>query len=375
MTQTAFPPPAAQPSPFPAQAPAKKPRKRSRGRTNTVIVTVLAFLLALTTGAAYWFLEREADDLATQADSATTLLTQSEGRVADPATRDALTQELAAADDLLDATPFLERFPGQATTATTNLIAASDDVWASMTLRARDDIVEGRDTLGRTLSRAEKVYTTTEKLKSDDLARSALRAAIDAAEVTQTRTRDDRLGGAGLPELQQAVADLDTGRSELQAATDSMITTQDTITCPAPDQLWTPDSGRLAEDRLAPIPWDTQFRLRADLLDSLIELNDAYKAAFGTDLTINSAYRTLDDQVSLYDPTSPIAAAPGCSTHGLGVSVDLGGGIQTFGSPEHQWMLANAPAHGWVHPSWAEPDGRLPEAWHWQSVEAPADTL
>lgn len=375
MTQTAFPRPAAEPPQFPEPARAKKPRKRHRGRTNTIIVAVLAFLLAITSGAAYWYLEREADALATQAESAETLLEQSEGRVADPATREALTQRLTAADDVLNGTAFLDRLPGQASDATDNLIAASDRVWASMVQRARNDITTGRDELERTMRHAEKVYTVTQALGGDELTRSALRSALDSAEVTRTRTRDDRLVGADLTELEEAVADLTSRHAELSTTTDTMVATQDAASCPAPDQLWSPDSGRIPDDRLAPLPWNTQYRIRADVLESLISLNDAYRARFGTDLTVNSAYRTLDDQAGLYDPTSPFAAGPGCSTHGLGLAIDLGGGIQTFGTPQHEWMQANAPAHGWVHPRWAAPNGRVPEPWHWQHMNSPAETL
>ncbi|GAB3167051.1 hypothetical protein GCM10027059_27140 [Myceligenerans halotolerans] len=375
MTQTAFPPPAAEPPPFPEPVRAKQPRKRHRGRTNTIIVTVVAFLLSLTAGAAYWYLEREADDLARQAESAETLLAQSEGRVADPAIREALAEQLTAADDVLNGTPFVDRQPGEAVDATEGLIAASDRVWASMVERARNDITTGRDELERTMVHAEKVYTVTDALDGDDLTRSALRSALDSAEVTRTRTRDDRLAGADLAQLAEAVDDLTARHAELSATTDSMVTAQDAATCPAPDQLWTPDSGRIPDDRLTPVPWDTRFRVRADLLDDLVSLNNAYRAHFGTDLTVNSAYRTLDDQAGLYDPTSPFAAAPGCSTHGLGLAIDLGGGIQTFGTPQHEWMQANAPAHGWVHPRWAAPNGRVPEPWHWQHKESPIETL
>lgn len=34
--------------------------------------------------------------------------------------------------------------------------------------------------------------------------------------------------------------------------------------------------------------------------------------------------------------------------------------------PAHEWMKQNAALYGWFHPSWAEPDGSLPESWHWE---------
>ena len=49
-----------------------------------------------------------------------------------------------------------------------------------------------------------------------------------------------------------------------------------------------------------------------------------------------------------------------------GLAVDLGSGINRFGTPAHTWMRENAPRYGWVHPSWARQSGSLPEAWHWE---------
>jgi LAS superfamily LD-carboxypeptidase LdcB len=61
-----------------------------------------------------------------------------------------------------------------------------------------------------------------------------------------------------------------------------------------------------------------------------------------------------------------LCARPGTSNHGFGVAIDFGGGIQTFGSPQHEWMDEHAGSWQWVHPDWAEPSGNLPEAWHWE---------
>lgn len=111
--------------------------------------------------------------------------------------------------------------------------------------------------------------------------------------------------------------------------------------------------------------------MRADTVGGLTELNEAYAAEFGVNLTINSSYRTYAQQEALYDPSSKTAAPPGCSNHGTGLAIDIGGGVQTFGSAQYEWLKANAEAYGWVHPPFAEPSGRNPEPWHWQSVHAP----
>jgi LAS superfamily LD-carboxypeptidase LdcB len=61
-----------------------------------------------------------------------------------------------------------------------------------------------------------------------------------------------------------------------------------------------------------------------------------------------------------------LAAVPGTSNHGWGTAVDLCGGVEAFGTATHLWMLENAPAFGWFHPSWAKPGGGRPEPWHWE---------
>ncbi|GAA1853100.1 M15 family metallopeptidase [Myceligenerans crystallogenes] len=142
-------------------------------------------------------------------------------------------------------------------------------------------------------------------------------------------------------------------------------------TCPHPDQVWTPENGHLSAGKLAALPFAPGHAVRADVVDGLVALNAAYRAAFGVNLTINSSYRSYEDQAALYDPSSPTAAPPGCSNHGTGLAVDIGGGVEAFGSAQYDWLTAHAEGHGWVHPPFAEPGGRNPEPWHWQSTLAP----
>jgi LAS superfamily LD-carboxypeptidase LdcB len=60
------------------------------------------------------------------------------------------------------------------------------------------------------------------------------------------------------------------------------------------------------------------------------------------------------------------AATPGRSHHGLGLAVDLCGGINSFGTAAHLWMVQHASLYGWYHPDWAGAGGSLPEPWHWE---------
>jgi hypothetical protein len=142
-------------------------------------------------------------------------------------------------------------------------------------------------------------------------------------------------------------------------------------TCPEPDQVWSVENGHLSSSELAQIPFASGHYVRSDVVGALAELNAAYAAEFGVNMTINSSYRTYAEQEALYDPSSKTAAPPGCSNHGTGLAIDIGGGVAAFGSAQYDWLKANAEVYGWVHPPFAEPSGRNPEPWHWQSVKAP----
>ena len=82
-----------------------------------------------------------------------------------------------------------------------------------------------------------------------------------------------------------------------------------------------------------------------------------------------SSYRPFAVQQqfwTLYQRGGNIAAKPGTSNHGWGRAVDLCDGVNEFGTPTYVWMTQNAARFGWYHPSWAEPTGSKPEAWHWE---------
>jgi peptidoglycan hydrolase-like protein with peptidoglycan-binding domain len=85
---------------------------------------------------------------------------------------------------------------------------------------------------------------------------------------------------------------------------------------------------------------------------------DAAATAAGHDLQVNSGYRTYAEQAALYQAyqngTGNLAAPPGHSTHGLGLSAD----IQVTDPATLSWLRAHARTYGFVNdvPS---------EAWHW----------
>lgn len=106
--------------------------------------------------------------------------------------------------------------------------------------------------------------------------------------------------------------------------------------------------------------------LRCDAQAAFDRMSHAYEARFSTPISVTDAYRDYDTQVILKKRKGRMAATPGTSNHGWALAVDLGGGINSFGSVQHQWMRANAPKFGWIHPGWARQSGSLPEPWHWE---------
>lgn len=95
-------------------------------------------------------------------------------------------------------------------------------------------------------------------------------------------------------------------------------------------------------------------------------MSSAYQKQAGSALCVTDGYRSYAEQVAVKRARPGLAATPGRSQHGLGLAVDLCGGVQSFSSPAHLWMKRNAPLYGWFHPSWADPSGELPEPWHWE---------
>jgi cell wall-associated NlpC family hydrolase len=106
--------------------------------------------------------------------------------------------------------------------------------------------------------------------------------------------------------------------------------------------------------------------LRCDAAAAWRAMAAAFAASFGTQLCITDSYRTYEAQVRLYGQKPALAAVPGTSNHGWGLATDLCGGVEHFGTPQYQWMVANAGRFGWLHPTWADPGNGREEPWHWE---------
>ncbi|QAY63145.1 DUF2809 domain-containing protein [Xylanimonas allomyrinae] len=345
--------------------------RRRRRALPAVLAVLVAFAAA--GGVLTWRVGAEAGDLRPQVAQARQVLADAEGRVADDATRTALAASIDAATATLAERPLLERRPGDARRAGDLLARRVDAVTTSRLTLARTTAATARDALQPVTARGETVLTATDGLGADEQVRGALATALDSAAASAAQAADDALGDATDPTaVERTASDLVAARDAVGTATVALLTAQDAVTCPEPDQVWFPEGGHLADDDLASVPWAPGMRVRADVLPSLVQLDDAFRARFGSDLKLNSAYRSYDDQLAVYDPAhpNPLAAPPGCSNHGLGTSVDIDG-ISQPGSAEYAWLAAHAGTYGWMHPDWAEPGGRLPEPWHWQSVLTP----
>lgn len=125
-------------------------------------------------------------------------------------------------------------------------------------------------------------------------------------------------------------------------------------------------NGRLPTSALCPLWGAAGQLLRADAATTFSRMSMAYAAQFGAPICVTDSYRSYASQVRLYREKPALAAYPGTSEHGWGRATDLCGGIQSFGTTTHNWMVANAPRFGWFHPGWAEPGGSRPEPWHFE---------
>ena len=183
--------------------------------------------------------------------------------------------------------------------------------------------------------------------------------SLQVAEVEKAGPVASLLVGARTPAAKAAAQRL---RDALSSA--SVDTTA--IGKPCTNDSTVYPNGMIPPSGLCPIWQAPGESLSPGAAASFNAMSQAYAAQTGVALCITDSYRSLPDQISIKGKRGRFAATPGTSRHGLGHAVDLCGGVQSFGSPAHQWMRQNAPLYGWFHPSWAAAGGSLPEPWHWE---------
>lgn len=122
-------------------------------------------------------------------------------------------------------------------------------------------------------------------------------------------------------------------------------------------------NGLLPQSVLCPLQQRGR-ELRADAAISFVALNEAYRKQFGKPMCVTDSYRNLAGQQAVFYRRPGFAAVPGRSNHGLGLAVDLCGGVDVFRSVQFNWLEANSKKFGWIHPDWAYHSPFEP--WHWE---------
>lgn len=131
------------------------------------------------------------------------------------------------------------------------------------------------------------------------------------------------------------------------------------------------ENGRLPASELCDL-WQRPYQDRADAVVTLEALNDAFKARFGTDMCLSSAYRDLEVQAALRAKKGAIAAPAGQSNHGWGLAIDFC--PSTYTGLPGRWLHDVGPVYGWSNPVWAHRRGGGSfEPWHWEFASAVAE--
>jgi zinc D-Ala-D-Ala carboxypeptidase len=183
--------------------------------------------------------------------------------------------------------------------------------------------------------------------------------ALHAEQVRRVGPISGLLLGSGNSQALQATRDLRRAARLPDLVADSSVKA-----CGGDERSY--PNGHLPARALCPLHGAPGHSLRPGAAAAFNALSRAYEKDAGAPLCVTDSYRSLAEQVSVKASRGKWAAAPGTSEHGLGMALDLCGGVESFGSATHLWMRQNAPLYGWYHPAWAGPGGSLPEPWHWE---------
>lgn len=273
--------------------------------------------------------------------------------------------------------------------AVAHLTTLIDDLSAGLPDRSADPATEAADRRGRTSRSVERsavpdpAATPDPALTPDPAAATPDPAALQGSGYlfrtpVDEAVPDDALAAAMLATAAR-VADL-TARLQTTADTISAAAAQAAATAAEVAKaaaaaereaaqrasLSAYANGRVPADALCELGFAVDHQLRCDAAEALESLNESYRAEFGSDLEVTDSYRSYSAQVACSRTKGGLCARPGTSNHGLGVALDLGGGIQSFGSAQHEWMADHAGEFGWVLPAWAGISGSKREPWHWE---------
>ncbi|MER6946510.1 D-alanyl-D-alanine carboxypeptidase family protein [Nonomuraea sp. NPDC000554] len=223
------------------------------------------------------------------------------------------------------------------------------------TLRALSSVTHMMTVRQEAVQQTSTLYKEAERLAADAQeirAGNLLAEAQMAAEIDTLRQRSDKIVKSLTAALVKMGIKIDKvgraalGCNPLRAATANSY-----------------PNGLIPKAMLCPLQ-QKGFSLRADATIAFVSLNEAYRKQFGRQMCVTDAYRSLAEQQSVYYRRPGFAAVPGRSNHGLGLAVDLCGGVERFRSSEFVWMEKNAKRYGWFHPAWAYSSPFEP--WHWE---------
>jgi hypothetical protein len=183
---------------------------------------------------------------------------------------------------------------------------------------------------------------------------------LQAAEIDKAGPVAGFLVGASTPEARAAAARL----REALGGSGVAVTDVGGAPCSGNDGAY--PNGAVPTSALCPL-WEAPgHALRPRAAAAFNAMSQAYAKQTGAPLCVTDSYRSLAAQYAVKAAKGRWAATPGTSKHGLGVALDLCGGVNDYGAPAHLWMKQNAPLYGWFHPAWAAAGGSLPEPWHWE---------
>ena len=231
---------------------------------------------------------------------------------------------------------------------------------AALVVRADLEQVHGRQ--GDLLREA-----TSERRRADDAVAQVERLGRDSARRTRELAAQaaalSRAARAAQARLRTASDGLAAARSAQRASRLRAVGVAGTCRARMPDVV---ANGFLPGQALCPLEGAPGHALRADAAAAFARLDAASVAERGTGLCVTDSYRSYAQQVDVFARKPQLAAVPGTSRHGYGVALDLGCGVERFGTEAHRWMQRVGPRYGWVHPAWAGPSGSMPEPWHWE---------
>ncbi|MBN0039314.1 M15 family metallopeptidase [Cellulosimicrobium cellulans] len=254
-----------------------------------------------------------------------------------------------------------------------DLTAASDDLTASLSAASAVDPDDAAPDASASADTATE--SPEEDAAAADTATASPDLATGSADDTATAPGTDAsLAGASSSE---EIASLTAELSTLLDAAGSGVTVQVVPGPPSAEEIaaqldaWAASTagygnGQIPASALCELSFAPGEQLRCDAAHQIEALNEKFREAFGVNLSVTDSYRSYASQVAVKASRGYFAAPPGMSNHGWALALDLGGGIQSYGTAQYEWMRANAPAYGWDNPEWARAGGSKNEPWHWE---------